>query len=79
MRAAGFFVFCPAGRAELGISDFALFGHSVGGAISLVIASRAVDSCRAVVSESAQAFVEDRTIAGVASAKAHFHKPEQFD
>ncbi len=69
----------PAVRGELGISGFALFGHSVGGAMSLVIASRAADSCRAVFSESAQAFVEDRTVAGVKSAKAHFQKPEQFD
>jgi pimeloyl-ACP methyl ester carboxylesterase len=72
-------VFFPAIRNELGIADFVLFGHSVGGAMSLLIASTMVDSCKAVVSESAQAFVEDRTITGIQRAKAEFQRAEQFE
>jgi pimeloyl-ACP methyl ester carboxylesterase len=69
----------PALLDGLDVTDFALFGHSVGGAMALVIASKAGDLCRAVVSESAQAFVEDRTISGIRAAKANFQKPEQLD
>jgi pimeloyl-ACP methyl ester carboxylesterase len=69
----------PALRDELGVTGFTLFGHSVGGAMALVIASQAGDSCRAVVSESAQAFVEDRTISGIRAAKTRFQKPEELD
>jgi pimeloyl-ACP methyl ester carboxylesterase len=69
----------PVLRAELGVTDFSLFGHSVGGSMALVMASRATDACRFVVGESAQAFVEDRTIAGVQAAKASFQQPEQLD
>ncbi|MCE9567139.1 MAG: alpha/beta hydrolase [Planctomycetes bacterium] len=69
----------PALRVALGVKDFTLFGHSVGGAMALTIASKAGDSCRAVVSESAQAFVEDRTLSGIRAAKANFQQPEQLD
>jgi pimeloyl-ACP methyl ester carboxylesterase len=69
----------PAVLGRLGIAEFAAFGHSVGGAMALVAASRAGDRCKAVVSESAQAFVEDRTVAGVRAARAQFERPEQFE
>lgn len=69
----------PAVLDGLGIAEFAVFGHSVGGAMALVAASRAGGRCKAVVSESAQAFVEDRTVAGVRQGRAQFEKPEQFD
>jgi pimeloyl-ACP methyl ester carboxylesterase len=36
------------------------------------------DLCEAVVTVAAQAFVEDRTIAGIEAAKAAFAAPEQF-
>jgi pimeloyl-ACP methyl ester carboxylesterase len=69
----------PVLRGELGIGDFALFGHSVGGVMALLIAARSGESCQAVVSESAQAFVEDRTVAGVRAAKERFQQPEHLD
>ena len=69
----------PAVRAALGITDFALFGHSIGGAMALVAASRAQNPCKAVVSESAPAFVEDRTLAGIRRSAALFQQPEQFE
>jgi pimeloyl-ACP methyl ester carboxylesterase len=68
----------PAVLRELGIVRFALFGHSVGGGMSLTAAARAGDACRAVVTESAQAFVEERTVAGIERAKLAFQQPEQF-
>lgn len=64
---------------RLGVAEFALFGHSVGGAMALTAAARAGDRCQAVVSEAAQAFVEDRTVAGVKEARAGFAKPGQFE
>lgn len=68
----------PVLREQLGLADYALFGHSVGGVMALLIAARAGAACQAVVSESAQAFVEERTRAGVQAAKAHFQQPEPF-
>jgi len=71
--------FFPAIRRALGITRFALFGHSVGGAMALAIAASQSESCDAVVTEAAQAFVEPRTLAGIRSAKAQFGDPEQFE
>ncbi len=70
--------FLPAVLGGLGIADFALFGHSVGGSMALVAAAHAGGRCRAVVSESVQAFVEDRTLEGVRAARTKFEDPEQF-
>lgn len=68
----------PALRRALGLGEFILFGHSIGGVMSLLIASGDAD-CRAVISESAQAFIEDRTLAGVRQAKEQFEDPAQLD
>ena len=71
-------IFFPAVRRALGVAGYALLGHSVGGAIALMIAASPVEPCRAVVSESAQAFVEDRTLAGIRQERERFERPEQF-
>lgn len=71
--------FFPAIQRALGIPRFALFGHSVGGAMALVIAASQHAGCEAVITESAQAFVEPRTLAGVRAARAKFGDPEQFE
>jgi pimeloyl-ACP methyl ester carboxylesterase len=71
--------FFPAIQRALGITRFALFGHSVGGAMALVIAASHSEACAAVITEAAQAFVEPRTLAGIRSAKAQFADPEQFE
>jgi len=68
----------PAIRRALGITEYALFGHSVGGAMALVIAASSPEHCRAVVSESAQAFVEGRTLAGIREGRDRFKHPEQL-
>lgn len=70
--------YLPAVLRELAISEFFLFGHSVGGAMALVAAARGNDSCLAVITESAQAFVENCTFTGVERAKESFEEPEQF-
>jgi pimeloyl-ACP methyl ester carboxylesterase len=71
--------FFPPIRRALGITRFSLFGHSVGGAMALVIAASQDGACRAVITEAAQAFVEPRTLAGIRSAKAQFCVPDQFE
>jgi len=70
--------FFPAVQRALGITRFALFGHSVGGAMALVIAA-SQSGCEAVVTEAAQAFVETRTLEGIRAAQAQFSDPEQFE
>ena len=58
---------------------FSLFGHSVGGAMALMIAASPGNDCCAVVTESAQAFVEQRTKSGIRTAKEQFKDAAQFD
>jgi pimeloyl-ACP methyl ester carboxylesterase len=71
--------FFPALCRALGLTRFILFGHSVGGAMALVIASEQSEACEAVVTEAAQAFVEPQTVTGIRSARAAFSDPEQFE
>ena len=71
--------FFPALTQSLGLARFALFGHSVGGAMALVIAATQGGACEAVVTEAAQAFIEPRTLAGIRAAKAQFADPGQFE
>lgn len=68
----------PALADALGLDGTLLFGHSVGGAMALSIAAHHPDRCKAVITESAQAFVEERTLAGIRTAKAGFADPEAF-
>ena len=49
----------------LGIDVIVPFGHSVGGGMAIATAARWPERCAAVVTESAQSFVEDRTRAGL--------------
>jgi pimeloyl-ACP methyl ester carboxylesterase len=70
--------FFPALRRALGLTRFALFGHSVGGAMALAIAAAEDERCVAVVTEAAQAFVEARTLEGIRAVRAEFDRPEQF-
>jgi len=59
-------------------NSYYLLGHSVGGGMSIGIA--AVDKeCLGVITESAQAFVEDITIKGIQDAKAMFQNPVQIE
>jgi len=65
----------PIVRRHLGIDRFAVLGHSVGGGMAVNIAARHSDSCDALVTIAAQAFVEDRTVAGLRAARVSFAEP----
>jgi pimeloyl-ACP methyl ester carboxylesterase len=64
----------------LGLKEVIPFGHSVGGGMAIAIASHRSPTglCVGVITESAQAFVERRTTAGILAAKQLFDAPEQF-
>jgi pimeloyl-ACP methyl ester carboxylesterase len=65
-------VIFPALRQQLAIDRFVLFGHSVGGAMALASAALHGAGCEAVVTESAQSFVEPLTLAGIRAAQQQF-------
>lgn len=71
-------IYFPAIRSALEIGRFVVFGHSVGGAMAVMIAALHGDGCDGLVTESAQAFVEERTLAGIRAAKEQFKDPDQF-
>lgn len=66
-------------RSELGIEDFIAFGHSVGGAMAAVCAATFPAHCVALITEAAQAFVEDLTVQGIRDAKQVFAQEGQID
>lgn len=62
----------------LGIGKVVLLGHSVGGAMAAVFAAALGDRCAALITESAQTFTEDVTLAGIRAAKVSFAEPGQI-
>ncbi len=70
--------FFPVLRAQLGFQRFIAFGHSVGGGMAVYCAAAFGADCVALITESAQAFPEERTLAGVAEAKEQFKGETQF-
>lgn len=68
----------PALCQSLGIETFIVLGHSVGGSMALLSAAHAQQRCLGVVSISAPAFVEDRTMRGIREATEQFDRPEHF-
>ena len=70
--------YLPVILRELGIQQFVAFGHSVGGAMAVVAAARVAGQCRAVITESAQAFVEARTLEAIEKAKLRFQDPQEL-
>ena len=64
-------------KQQLTLHAYTLLGHSVGGAMALHIAARDPD-CQAVVTMSAQAFVEDLTLQGIREAQQGFAQPGQM-
>lgn len=63
---------------QLGLHHFVVLGHSVGGGMAAHIAAYHGVSCVALITESAQAFVEDRTTEGIKLAREAFKDPEQM-
>lgn len=74
-EATGYF---PRIKEQLSIQRYVLFGHSVGGGMAINIAARDAD-CQAVITVSAQAFVEDLTVKGIQQAKQLFAEPGQIE
>jgi pimeloyl-ACP methyl ester carboxylesterase len=68
----------PLIREQLGFRRFVVFGHSVGGAMAVHCAARFGQDCEALITESAQAFVEERTRDGIRAAKEMFADAGQF-
>jgi len=68
----------PAIKNQFSLESYVLFGHSVGGCMAINIASRDSD-CKAVVTASAQAFVEAITVEGILQAKKVFEQPGQIE
>lgn len=66
-------------REALSLDAFIAFGHSVGGGMAVACAAAYPDACRALIAESAQAFVEDRTIAGIRDAQRTYAQPGQLE
>ncbi|MFL5336498.1 MAG: alpha/beta fold hydrolase [Geminicoccaceae bacterium] len=69
----------PALCEQLGLGALIPFGHSVGGAMAVATAALLPERCSAVVTMSAQAFVEDRTVAGIREARSTFQEPGQIE
>lgn len=63
----------------LGLERVVLFGHSVGGGMAAAAAAAAPERVVAVITESAQAFVEDRTLEGIRAARDAFAAPGQVE
>lgn len=66
-------------RAQLGIEDFIVFGHSVGGGMAVSCAAAFAAHCQGLVTESAQAFVETLTLEGIRAADRQFLEPGQME
>ncbi|MDE2201702.1 MAG: alpha/beta hydrolase [Burkholderiaceae bacterium] len=63
---------------QLEVGRFVVLGHSVGGGMAVSIAAAYPDRCVGLITESAQAFVEERTRAGIRAAQAQFAQPGQM-
>ncbi|CAJ0734891.1 alpha/beta fold hydrolase [Ralstonia mannitolilytica] len=63
---------------HLGVQRFIVFGHSVGGGMAVSVAAAYPDRCVGLITESAQAFVEERTREGIRGAQAQFAAPGQM-
>lgn len=72
-------IFFPTIKCALGVTRFSLFGHSVGGGMAVAIAASHGDECEAVITESAQAFMEPRTLSGIQAAREQFTDAQQFE
>ena len=63
----------------LPIDRFMVLGHSVGGGMALSIAAAHPERCAAVITESAQSFVEELTLDGIRAARDAFAAPGQIE
>lgn len=66
-------------QQALALNDFVVLGHSVGGGMAAMVAAAYGEQCKALVTESAQSFVEDRTLEGIRAARDNFAQPGQLE
>lgn len=64
--------------AAFGLTRAVFLGHSVGGAMAAVAASRHPETCAALITIAAQTFTEDLTLASISNAKSAFADPAQL-
>ena len=69
----------PVIAGQLGFRTFIAFGHSVGGGMAVNCAADFATDCEALITESAQAFPEDRTLQAIAVAKEQFKDEAQVN
>lgn len=69
----------PLVMAALDLARIVPFGHSVGGGMAIHIAAAHPDLCTALITEAAQAQVEEITLAGIHAARASFAEPGQVE
>ncbi len=69
----------PALRKQFAFDQFIAFGHSVGGGMAIECAAAFPDLCVALITESAQTFVEDRTLDGIRDARRAFAQDAQVE
>ena len=69
----------PAVVAHFALPRFALLGHSVGGGMAVCCAATHGSACAALVTLSAQAFVEEQTRSGILAAERQLRQPDQAD
>jgi pimeloyl-ACP methyl ester carboxylesterase len=67
----------PILREALGLTRFVALGHSVGGGMAIHCAAAFAEECEALVTESAQVFAEDRTLASIGIARQAFQAADQ--
>lgn len=66
-------------REAFAIDRMILLGHSVGGGMAIACGATLPAQTEAVVTLAAQAFVEDRTVAGIEEARIAFRAEGQID
>ncbi|MFR0692829.1 alpha/beta fold hydrolase [Enterobacterales bacterium AE_CKDN230030158-1A_HGKHYDSX7] len=71
--------FFPLLQDHFGFKRCVVFGHSVGGAMAVACAARHPLACQALVTESAQAFVEHLTREGIRAAEQEFAREGQLE
>lgn len=71
---SGFGALC----AALQLDRFVVLGHSVGGAMAVACGAAYPTECQGIITEAAQAFVEELTLESIRKAGEAFAQPEQF-
>ncbi len=69
----------PALCEQLAIDSFIAFGHSVGGEMAVHCAANTALNCLALITESAQAFVDDKIRVGIIEAREMFKNTDAFE